>query len=454
MIKTQLLTGNPTTRQVLVIGAWYGALLLSVIMWATTSAELLTNGSLGGTLLAMGRLFGILATVFALTQFLLMGRILWIERPFGLDHLASYHRFNGYATMTLILLHPLFVVAGYTVAGQTNFSTTYLEVIQRYSYVWWALIAELLFGLVVVTSIFIVRHRLKFESWYGVHILVYAAIVLVFFHQFAVGGSFIGHPLARAYWYGVYVFVGLNVLFFRFTLPTLNLVRFGFRVNRVVTETPTTTSVYISGRNLSAWRARPGQFVLVRFLNRQYGLQEHPFSLSAIPSNNEFRLTIRHAGDFTNTIGGLTPGTAVLVSGPFGRFTSELAVTDKLLFIAGGVGITPLRPLIKEAMAQHKDGVLVYGNRTPSDVVFVAELRTFGAAALPVTEVYSDPPPTYRGPKGYVTAELVQQLVPDLQARDIYLCGPPAMMDGIIDGLLTSGFPRRQLHYERFSLHR
>lgn len=453
MTSTRLLTGKLTTKQALVIGAWYAGLLLSVMAWATTSADLLTNGSLGGILLAVGRLLGILATVFALTQFLLMGRILWIERPFGLDHLASYHRFNGYAAITLILLHPLLVVAGYAVAGRANYITTYLEVIQRYSYVWWALIAELLFGLVVVTSIYIVRHRLKFESWYSVHLLAYAAIVLVFFHQFAVGGSFINHPLARAYWYGVYMFVGLNVLFFRFTLPTLNLVRFGFRVSRVVAETPTTTSVYIRGRNLGAWRAQPGQFVLVRFLSVPYGLQEHPFSLSAIPANNEFRLTIRHSGDYTNTIGGLKSETAVLVSGPFGRFTSELAVTDKRLFIAGGVGITPIRTLIKEAVAQHKEAVLVYGNRTPDDVVFGAELRAFGPARLPVTEVYSDPPPAFKGLTGYVTAELVQQLVLDFKERDIYLCGPPQMMDGIIDGLLADGLSPSQLHFERFNLH-
>lgn len=453
MIITQPLTGTVTTKQGLVIGAWYGELLLAVIAWATTSADLLASGSVGGVLLAIGRLLGILATVFALTQFLLMGRILWIERPFGLDHLASYHRFNGYAAMTLILLHPLFVVAGYAVAGRANYVTTYLDVIQRYSYVWWALIAELLFGLVVATSIYIVRRRLKFESWYSVHLLVYAAIILVFFHQFAVGGSFINHPLARAYWYGVYLFVGLNVLFFRFTLPTLNLVRFGFRVSRVVAETPSTTSIYIQGRNLGAWRARPGQFVLVRFLSAQYGRQEHPFSLSAMPANNEFRLTIRHSGDFTNTIAGLKSGTAVLVSGPFGRFTSELAVTDKRLFIAGGVGITPIRTLIKQAIGQHKDGVLVYGNRTPDDVVFGEELRTLGPTRLPLIEVYSDPPPAFKGITGYVTAELVKQLVPDFKARDIYLCGPPPMMDGIIDGLLAGGLPSSQLHFERFNLH-
>ena len=450
MVKTKLLTGKLTTNQGLVIGAWYVNVLLALVVWATTSASLITGGGLGGILLAVGRLLGILATVFALTQFLLMGRILWIERPFGLDHLASYHRFNGYAAIVLIVIHPIFVIAGYTLTGHTKYLKTYIDVIQHYSYASWALAAELLFVLVVATSIYIVRRKLKFESWYIVHMLVYAAIVLVFFHQFAIGGSFIDHPLARAYWYAVYAFVGINVVFYRFTLPTINLLRFQFRVSRVVAETPTTTSVYIRGRGLQGWKAQPGQFVLVRMLNHKYGSQEHPFSLSAIPAKNEFRLTIRQSGDYTNTIGDLQPGTRVLVSGPFGRFTSAIAVTDKRLFIAGGVGITPIRTLIKEAVDHALDSTLLYANRTPSDVVFDDELSLM--PTLHVVNVYSDPPPDFKGARGYITAELVQRTVPDFKKRDIYLCGPPVMMDGIIDGLLAGGLSPHQLHYERFSL--
>ncbi len=83
-----------------------------------------------------------------------------------------------------------------------------------------AWIAQMLFILVVVTSINIVRRHLKFESRYWVHMLVYAAIVLAFFHQFALGGSLNSEPLMRAYWYGLYIFVAANVLFLPFHLAT------------------------------------------------------------------------------------------------------------------------------------------------------------------------------------------------------------------------------------------
>ena len=403
--------------------------------------------------MAFGRLFGLLAATFALTQFLLMGRILWIERPFGLDHLAGYHRFNGYAAITAILIHAPLVVLGYALSAKTNFFAQYTDVVLHYQYTFRALIAEILFVLVVASSIYIVRRKLKFESWYFVHLIVYAAIVLSFAHQLAIGGSFLASPLAHNYWIAVYVFVGVNVLFYRFSLPSINMLRFNFRIARVEKETATTTSVYISGRSLSKWSAKPGQFVLVRFLEGKFALQEHPFSLSAVPYNDEFRLTIRNSGDYTSTISSLKPGARVLVSGPFGRFTSDIAITNKRLFIAGGVGITPLRTMLTEALATKKDCVLLYGNRTTNDVIFKEELTRLEKLGLKIIHVFSDPPKGFSGETGYVDGPRIERLVPDFASRDIYVCGPPAMMDGVIEAMTKTALPHDQLHYERFSLH-
>ena len=453
MAKTKLFDGKATRAQQLIVGAWYANLIVVLIIWATTSASLITSGGAGGIALAFGRLFGLLAATFALTQFLLMGRILWIERPFGLDHLASYHRFNGYAAIIAILIHAPLVVLGYALSSHTNYFAQYSEVILHYQDTWKALIAEILFVTVVVSSIYIVRRKLKFESWYFVHLIVYAAIVLAFAHQLAIGGSFLDHPLARLYWLAIYVFVGVSVLFWRFTLPSLNMIRFNFRIARVERETATTTSVFISGKKLKKWSAKPGQFVLVRFLEGKFALQEHPFSMSAVPYDDEFRLTIRNSGDYTSTISTLKPGSRVLVSGPFGRFTSEIAVTKKRLFIAGGVGITPLRTLITEALAAKQDCVLLYGNRSTDDVVFQKELTRLEKVGLKIHFVYSDPPKGFSGETGYIDGPLIERLVPDFVTRDIYLCGPPPMMDSVIAAMEATKLPHDQLHYERFSLH-
>ena len=453
MVKTRLFDGKITTAQGLVVGFWYFNLALVLVTWITTSSDLLSSGGLGGIALAFGRLFGLLAATFALTQFLLMGRIAWIEKPFGLDHLASYHRFNGYAAIGFILIHAPLVIIGYSLMAQINYFTQYRQVITTYPYVWQAAIAVVLFVAVVATSIYIVRKHLKFEKWYYVHLLVYAAIVLAFSHQLAVGGSFQGHPLARFYWIVVYIFVAANILIWRFGLPVFNLLRFDFQVAELKTETPSATSVYIKGNNLERWAVKPGQYVLVRFLSKRFIWQEHPFSLSAVPDKNRFRLTIRNIGDYTSLIPQLKINSKVLVSGPFGRFTDDVALTDKRLFIAGGVGITPLGTLIRQVLAKGQSCVLIYGNRTPDDVILKQELAALQAKGLKIYPVFSNAPKDYEGETGYINGERIERLVPDFAERDVYVCGPQPMMDGVIADLKKTKLPTDQLHFERFALH-
>jgi predicted ferric reductase len=452
MVKTKLFDGPSTTWQQLIISFWAANLGAVVLLWSTTT-EFTTDLPL--LLHNIGLLLGLLATFFALTQFMLMGRVAWVERNFGLEHLASYHRVNGYLAITFILLHPIFITASHSLESRRNFIAEYGYTIAHQPFVWLALIAEILFVTVVASSIYIARKRLKFETWYFVHLMVYVAIVAVSFHQFAIGSSFVGgfHPLARAYWAGLYVFVAVNLLIWRFGLPLLNFVVHGFRLERVVAETPTTTSLYIRINNFKDWHSRAGQFVLVRIFAKGLWWQEHPFSLSWIPHDDMLRLTIRHVGDYTNAVAALKPGTRVLVSGPYGRFTREVAQTGKRLFIAGGVGITPLRSMIEEATAENIDCVLLYANRTPADVVFKEELTAMAGKSLKIIEVFSDPPKGYRGHQGYVSGALAAQLVPDIMERDIYICGPPPMMEGLLNDFKDSEVPAEQVHYERFALH-
>src|SRR5690606_11363570 len=112
---------------------------------------------------------------------------------------------------------------------------------------------------------------------------------------------------------------------------------------------PTVTSVYITPKRGQGIAVLPGQFVLVRFLSARFGMEEHPFTVSQMVTDGRLRLSIRNSGDFTAAIPKLKIGTPVVVSGPFGRFTAEKAITDKRLFIAGGIGITPIRAMLEEA---------------------------------------------------------------------------------------------------------
>lgn len=419
-------------------------------IWSVTSLPVVKLGG-PSTLLALGQLFGLLAAGCALLQFMLMGRAPWLEHAFGLERLAKLHRLNGYATITLIVIHPMLLTLGYAGLAHIGLITQYVNFLTKFQDVWKAFIAELLFLGVVGTSIYIVRKHLAYERWYWVHLMVYAAILLAFSHQVHIGGSFIGSPGFKLYWYSLYAFVGLNVFFGRFFGPAYNYWRYRFVIDEVVTETPDTRSFYIAGRGLERFKVLPGQFIVLWVPNAQFWGEEHPFSVSAVPADGRIRITVKAVGDYSKAIHSLKPGTKVVLSGPYGSFTVQPSRHTRRLYIAGGVGITPIRTMI-ESQEKGLDSVLIYGNKTQADTVFAAELAAHAKAGLTVHHVYSRQP-GYAGETGRVDAALVARLAPDFRDRQVYLCGPSPMMEALITGLTAAGLPRDQLHFERFALH-
>ncbi|HVQ44089.1 MAG TPA: ferredoxin reductase family protein [Candidatus Saccharimonadia bacterium] len=421
-------------------------------IWLTTSLELFRAGA-GSTLLSLAQLAGLLAAACALLQFMLMGRSPWIERAFGLERIAKLHRLNGYATISLILTHTTLVTLGYAALTGSGLIPQFTTFLTKFNDVIYAFIAELLFLTIVGSSIYIVRRRLPYERWYWVHLMVYLAIVLAFFHQTKVGGSFLSQPAYIVYWYALYGFVALNVFTGRLFLPAYNYWRFRFAIDEIVPETADTVSIYIHGRGLERFRARPGQFVIIWLPQAKLWLEEHPFSLSGLPHDGRLRLTVKAVGDYTSRLPKLLKsGAPVVIAGPYGQFTPAPTARPRRLYLAGGVGITPLRTLL-EAQTPEQESVLIYGNKTPADTIFADELAQLATRIkLRIHHVYSEAP-TYAGETGRIDTARIERLVPDFRDREVYLCGPPPMMAGLAKGLIAAGLAPARLHYERFALH-
>ena len=419
--------------------------------WWTVSHKLLLSGDASSMLLAFGRLTGLLAVLFVLLQFLLMGRPVWIEKIFGLDKLARIHHLNGYLSISFILLHPVLLITSYAIRNEVGLIEQYVDFFHNYRDVWQASIAVILFTGIVFLSITIARKRLKYESWYFIHLLTYLAVLLAFGHQLKIGGDLLTNKSFAAYWWMLYIFVFGNVLIFRFMKPVYNSVKYRFTVSDVVAETADTNSVYITGRNLHKFRTKAGQFIILRFLAKGFWWQAHPFSLSFVPKNNQIRITVKNCGDFTSKIPEIKKGTPLYIDGPYGVFTPKPEQDIKYLFIAGGVGITPIRTMI-ERVAEEHDLILLYGNKKATDIIFRKELDELKTKHdFPVHHILSDQP-DYEGEKGRIDKEKLLRLVKDIKEREIYICGPVPMMDGIIKLLRETGVKRERIHFEKFSL--
>jgi predicted ferric reductase len=300
---------------------------------------------------------------------------------------------------------------------------------------------------VTVTSIVIVRRRLRYETWYFVHLYAYLGVALAFSHQLATGSDFVGDPAARAYWYALYACTLGALVVFRLGVPVARSFRHRLRVERVVEEAPGVVSLEIGGERLHRLRARAGQFFTWRFLTRDRWWEAHPFSLSAAPDGRRLRITVKGLGDYTASLAAIPPGTRVIAEGPFGSFTAAARRRPRVALIAGGVGITPIRALLEDMPGGPEDITVVYRALRDDDVILRSELDELaGRRGVRVHYLVGD-----HDAAEPLSPERLRALMPDIATRDVYVCGPPAMVEATRATLGRSGVSRRHIVTERFA---
>ncbi len=421
--------------------------------WWNYSGDIFLSNTLSGSLLALGRLTGLLAAMLILIQLILIGRVKWVETAFGLDKLSRIHKWNGYLILGLVVLHPILITQSYAIVNSTTYSGQFRDFINSMDVLLRAFAGYVILLGTIGLSITIVRKRLKYETWYYVHLLNYIAIALVFGHQLRFGTGSASEAF-QIYWYLAYGFAFGNLIWFRWLRPLVKFSKHDFHVSRVEPEDPNgiATSIYITGNKIRDFKIKAGQFMIVRFLQKGFWTQAHPFSLSMLPKNGEIRLTAKKLGDYTNQLPMLLPGVEVLIDGPHGIFTEDVITKDKLLFIAGGIGITPIRSLLESLGPKGKDMILLYSNKSPAEHIFAQELSELSKVhGFKIVNIYADAK-IANAETGYLDKALLQRLVPDLIERDVFLCGPPPMMMAVKKALSELRLPDKQLHWERFAL--
>jgi predicted ferric reductase len=425
-----------------VIGA--GAAATIWLWWHGTQAV----SGFGGWLTGAGQLTGLLAGYGVAVLIGLMARIPPVERGVGADRLARWHSMGGRYVVGLVVAHGLLITWGYAVTAHTTVTRQAWTLLDSYPDVLLATAAGLLLVMTGIVSARAVRPRMRYETWYYLHLYTYLAAALAFAHQFAVGAQFIANTAARVAWSALYIGVAAAITWYRFVTPVLRSVRHRFAVESVRAEAPGVVSIVIRGHRLDELRVQPGQFFRWRFLARGLWWTSLPISLSAPPHGERMRITVKAAGDHSGALRGLTPGTRVVAEGPYGALTAARRRHRKVLLIAGGVGITPLRPLLETLPAAPGDLTLIYRVSSMRDVVFrreleqLAERREARVWFVAGTRDELDVNPLTGG-------ELTRR-VPGLIDHDVYLCGPPGLTSAITRELLDAGVRRRQIHHESF----
>ena len=213
-----------------------------------------------------------------------------------------------------------------------------------------------------------------------------------------------------------------------------------FRVTDARRDTRDTVTLLLEAQGGGPLEFRPGPFTMLT----AFGVGEVPISVSGDPRTPEtLQHTIRDVGAVSHALANSEPGTVLGVRGPFGRgWEVTSARGGDLVIAAGGIGLAPLRPAVLEVCADrsaYERVSLLYGARSPEEMLFVDELRTWADHHdIDVRVTVDTARYAWRGRIGLIT-QLIDGARFDPARTTVLTCGPEVMMRHTARGFLDSG---------------
>ncbi|WP_328315797.1 ferredoxin reductase family protein [Streptomyces sp. NBC_00388] len=415
------------------------------LMWGVQARP---SARLDALFATAAHLTGLLGGYGVVVMLLLMARIPAVEHGVGADQLARWHTWGGRLVFTAIAAHAVLALFAYAAYRSVDVITAGTGLF-GYPGVAAAVVGLVLLLAVGVTSARAVRRRISHESWRAVHLATYVAAALCFVHQLAGPDVAGGGPFTLWFWSLLHAQAAVLLFWYRVVVPIRRALRHDLRVARVRVEAPGIVTIEFTGRHLDELQAESGQFFRWRFLTRRLWRTALPFSLSAPVRDDLLRITVKAAGDHSRRVRRIRPGVRVVAAGPFGALTAHRRKRRKVLLLAGGVGIAPLRALFETLPGEPGDVTLLYRASHPELLVLSEELQSIaqqrGAALhylLGPSDAEADP----------LSRDRLRALVPDLADHDVFLCGPPGMTRAATLALQQAGVPVERIHSEEFAM--
>ena len=438
--------------------------LIEAIAWSTVVAVVamvLIDGGFSSVkdfatgLNAFTRVSALVATDLLLIHMLLVARVPWIDKFYGHDRATLAHKKLGKPVLYIVIAHFIASVWQYAIQDGKNVIAEYVSLLSIQDLVF-ASVSLALMIVVVVTSIKIARKKMSYEAWYLVHFTSYVAVLAAVPHMFSMGSDIHGKAIPTIFWVTLYLFVALNLAWFRFLAPIVRSMRAGLRVQSVVRESSDSVSIYIGGKNVGSLGGQAGQFYLVRIMNAKQWWRPHPFSISAAPNDSHVRFTVGNRGDDTKLMQSLKPGTRVILEGPYGVFTEERRTREKVVLVASGIGVPPVRALAESMASRPGDLKIIYRVRDEADAALLNELRHISLLRKIDLHVFAGPRANGHSwlnadPEGRPDLVRLVTIAPDIADSDVYVCGPDGWTKSVVNSATRAGVPAHQIHSEEYA---
>jgi predicted ferric reductase len=374
-------------------------------------------------------------------QPVLAARLKLLDRCFGLDIIYIFHKSMGILAGMLLICASVFLIAG---------PVRFLP--------WTCIVGATLILFLVSSALIHKELHLTYEGWRTLHNVLFIAsfpVVLSLAWLMVISMDNLPAEIIVA----VLILTTLTSYVFHKFINPFHRKKHLYRIVSVTRETKNVwTLIFKPPEGDTRFACLPGQF---QFLTFDAGNgEEHPFTISSSPTQESYHAaSIKESGDFTSGIGSKKIGDLIAIQAPFGRFSYVLHPAEHdLVFIAGGIGITPFMSMLRHMRdtASDMEVLLLYANRTEEDIVFRNELDSFSSQSHPrlhLVHVLSKAGDTWSGERGHINRALIEkQFIGDLRDKTFYLCGPPSMMTVTMSILLDLGIPSHRIRSERFAL--
>lgn len=418
--------------------------IFPLVPWIAMKSLDLRFGSYFSILTSIGQLSALIGTAMFSVSLVLISRLRPLEPYFGgLDRVFQAHRHLGTFGFLLLLIHPLTLAVRMiplSLMSAGMFLVPTLDDIPKTL----GIVALLVMMALLIITFFAVW---KYQHLLFAHKFLGIGFMLGVLHGFLIPSD-ISNSTVLTLYIGALALFGTGAYAYR-TLFKGAIPKHYFMVDEVRQLSESVVEIVLepTGEPLDFL---PGQFIFVSFNHTLVTNEPHPFSISSAPGERYLRITVKALGDFTRTLPQLTKGTAVTVEGPFGGFTQERVCKESEVWVAGGIGITPFLSRARALLTTERLGKcidLYYSAATRKELLFLDELEQI-ARTVPGFTIIPHPADEL----SYLNAATLQEHSGPLQDKDIFICGPPPMMNSIIRQCKAFGVRSSQLHREEFSM--
>ncbi|MDB5168470.1 MAG: putative Ferredoxin--NAD(+) reductase [Candidatus Saccharibacteria bacterium] len=433
-----------------------------VIFWLSMHTISDSFYNMSQTFLSIGKLVGLVGFILYSINMVLTLRQHWLENIFnGLNRVYIAHHITGGIALAFLVFHPLLIALQYVeleiatsikhaasalLPQSINFEDTFPFVQEAVAYNS-GIIAFI--GMVVLLMITFYA-KLPYNFWLFTHrflgvAFLFAGVHVVFIDSDVSGSLFL--TVYMLFW----ISVGVFAFIYKTILGNILIRRSPYKVSSVGVLPGNTVGIHLTPMNKPI-DFKPGQFIFIRFLwSTDSGIEReiHPFSVASEPAGNGFVLYIKALGDFTNSLKKLQVGTIAEVEGAFGKFSYTNFQDSSQIWIAGGIGITPFLSMARSIDKHCPQVDLFYSAQNRDELLDQATLANYLPAHYPNFKYH---PYVSSETNAFLSARYIADNIEDILHKEIFICGPPAMMKAMRSQLKGLGVKNSKIHTEEFSM--